>query len=59
MRQQNVLSRSKKYAHLHHVSFSGHKDVRGATRIKLTVIHVLIVAGVRLTLPIKPAWRNR
>lgn len=59
MRTQNVYSRSRKYAHLHHIRDSGHKDVEGSERIKLTIVHVLVVAGVRLTLPIKPTWRNR
>lgn len=59
MRSQQVLNRSRKYAHLHHIKDSGHKDVEGSTRIKLTIIHVLVVAGVQLILPIKPTWRNR
>jgi hypothetical protein len=59
MRTQNVLSRSRKYAHLHHIRDSGHKDVQGSVRIKLTTVHVIIVAGVQLYLPLKPTWRNR
>jgi hypothetical protein len=30
MRTQNVYSRSRKYAHLHHIKDSGHKDVEGS-----------------------------
>lgn len=59
MRTQNVLSRSRKYAHLHHAKDTGHKDVQGSIRIKLTTVHVIFVAGIRLDLPFKPTWRNR
>lgn len=59
MRSQQVLNRSRKYAHLHHIKDSGHKDVEGSVRIKLTTKYVLVVAGVQLILSIKPTWRNR